>query len=72
VLRSTTLYINCGEHTCADEPGRFCRFVGTKHFGQKHVCMFPFGDPGEVQELHDKDGWLQRLDICKLAFGMEK
>lgn len=71
VLRSTTLYINCGEHTCADKPGRFCHFVGTTHMGQKHVCTFPFLDPGEVQELHDKGtGWLQRLGICKLAFGV--
>jgi hypothetical protein len=34
-----TLEIECGEFTCASEPGKFCRFVVHKNFGCHEVCL---------------------------------
>ena len=31
------LEIECGEETCASEPGKFCRWFGSKSFGRKPV-----------------------------------
>ena len=55
----------CGEKTCAVEPGKFCRFLGTRSFGTKSVCLL-YRDPydgGEVS-LFYVDGWLQRCNQC--------
>lgn len=52
-----------GEDTCASEPGKFCRFLGTKHFGMFPSCML-FDD----QPLSDSLGWVRRCDQCKEEF----
>lgn len=64
-----TLEIECGETTCAIEPGRFCRFLGSKKFGSISVCML-FPDPdgrGSDTMVWDKDGWVQRCPACLRA-----
>ena len=48
-----------GALTCAVEPGKFCRFVGTLNWGTKSTCML-FNE-----HLWDKDGWLQRCGHCR-------
>ena len=60
--------IECGEKTCASEPGKFCLYFGTKKFGQIAVCLL-FRDQSvrsldSAQELDDKDGWTQRCYQC--------
>ena len=36
------IQVECGETTCAKEPGKFCRFFGTMRFGTIPICMlFP-------------------------------
>lgn len=64
--RSLTIVIEAGETTCAREPGKWCRFVGSKAFGTRPLCMlFPPEDGlGAASPLEDKDGWLQRLPQC--------
>lgn len=58
-----TIIAECGEKTCAVEPGQFCRFVHNEpgSFGQRSVCSLyekPIRDPGS--------GWLMRLRECLL------
>lgn len=37
--------IECGETTCASEPGKFCRFLWIQKFGTEFVCGI-FSEPG--------------------------
>jgi hypothetical protein len=61
------LTVNCGETTCASEPGKFCHFIGARKFGQAPVCtLFP-DDSGTSTFLKDKDGWVQRCPACLKA-----
>jgi hypothetical protein len=56
--------IECGEKTCASEPGKFCNFFGATHFGQRAVCrLFP-SEEGSHTKLEEKDGWMQRCIMC--------
>jgi len=59
------LSIECGEKTCASEPGVFCRFLHATHFGQQPVCgLFPSKD-GSYTWLDDQEGgWVQRCADC--------
>lgn len=57
-----TVHAECGEKTCAAEPGKFCRFV-------RNAQARPFGRMVEVCNLYeavlrDEDGWLMRCDEC--------
>lgn len=62
--RNLKITINCGETTCASEPGKFCRYMGTKYFGTQFICML-FPDGYEFTFLFDdKNGWLQRCKAC--------
>jgi hypothetical protein len=57
--------IECGEKTCASEPGKFCEFFGSMKFGQVPVCrLFPSIDDNPYTILEDKDGWTQRCTRC--------
>ena len=61
----------CGEKTCAREPGKFCRFLATTHFGTHYVCRM-YGDREIVNDSNgDGTGWLLRLEEC-LTEPMEK
>lgn len=67
-----TLHIEAGEKTCASEPGKFCRFVGTRKYGTVFVCtLFPpekpgYKEPGATTELGEdgEGGWLLRCQAC--------
>lgn len=62
-MRRLTIAIDAGETTCAREPGKFCKYVGTAHFGQRFVCgLFP-----REKMIEDVGGWLQRLPECIAA-----
>lgn len=59
--------ISCGARTCAAEPGKFCRFMGSVKFGTIPVCrLFP-SDTDSYTVLHADAGWVQRCDACKEA-----
>jgi hypothetical protein len=56
--------IECGEETCASEPGKFCHlFRGS--LGGKDTC-FLFGN------LYEGYGWIRRHPQCIEAFKEEK
>lgn len=56
--------IECGEKTCASEPGKFCSFLGGTNMGITPVCrLFPSVDRAYTI-LEDKDGWVQRCESC--------
>lgn len=57
-----TFETECGEKTCAAKPRQFCRFFGSKNFGQDAWCMW-FNC-----EIRDKDGWVQRCQQCLDTF----
>lgn len=54
----------CGEKTCAVEPGKFCRFVVNSNFGRKFFCSAFFDSDRSHQVLEDKNGWLMRCQQC--------
>ena len=55
-----TIQFECGETTCASEPGKFCRFLRTELCGTKWMCN-AFEEPLR-EDL--EDGWLQRCSQC--------
>ena len=62
--RTLELTIDCGDTTCASEPGKFCRFFGTRRMGTEFVCrLFPTTEDS-FTPLEDKDGWVQRCEAC--------
>lgn len=66
-MKTIKLNLDCGESTCASEPGKFCQFFGSMRFGTIAVCrLFP-SDDGAQTELFEKDGWIQRCEACKAA-----
>ena len=73
MLKTLRIQIECGETTCASEPGRFCRFLGSRRMGTVPVCMlFPEKNPGRkhpggITELEQTTGWLQRCPACLAA-----
>lgn len=63
-VRQVTFPIDCGDTTCASKPGKFCRFYGSRNFGQVPVCtLFP-AERGWFTDLPEKDGWVQRCPAC--------
>lgn len=65
--RTLNVVIDCGELTCAREPGEFCDQARTTHFGTRWVCgLF---DHAELSDLEDgpKKGWLGRCKQCLAA-----
>lgn len=67
------LIIECGETTCALEPGKFCRFLGTTHFGTRNVCLLFRCSYDNCEPLFEnKDGWLARCSQCLEALVEEK
>jgi hypothetical protein len=66
MARTLHLEVLCGEKTCASEPGHFCRFLMTTHFGTRWSCHL-FEKP--VVAEPDETGWLMRLPECLRAEG---
>lgn len=60
-----TVTFECGERTCAVEPGKFCRFVVTRRCGTVYECGAFNG------ELYDEGGWLMRCPACLAEFPPE-
>ena len=56
-----TIRIECGDLTCASEPGRFCGQLGSRKLGQVPHCMLYGVDLGEL------DGWVARCAECLAA-----
>jgi hypothetical protein len=63
--------IDCGEKTCATEPGKFCKFFGTKKFGIIPVCVLFPSDIGAFTVLREGNGlsigsgfWTLRCNEC--------
>lgn len=68
-MRNLNIKIECGDRTCASEPGKFCTFLGSKQFGTRFACcLFP-DDRGDNTPLHEDvtGGWLQRCPRCLAA-----
>jgi hypothetical protein len=61
-----TVEIECGITTCASEPGKFCRHLGTSNYGTIWWCLLFPGDGGSKTRLFEdrKDGWIQRCPAC--------
>jgi len=51
--------IECGEKTCAAEPGKFCYFLNLG-FAHRRLSCALFG------RVEDKNGWIQRHKGCLL------
>ena len=63
-MATALIQINCGETTCASEPGKFCNFFGTMRFGTSPLCrLFP-SENDAYTPLTEKDGWVQRCEQC--------
>ena len=56
-----SLEINCGELTCAEEPGKFCRFLKWTLNGRASCWLF-----GETLDDSSKKlpGWTMRCRSC--------
>lgn len=54
---------NVGETTCAAEPGKFCRFLGTRGMKAIPHCLLNCEDLFE-----NSDGWVQRSKKCLEEF----
>ncbi len=64
--------IDCGKKTCASEPGKFCRFIGSRKFGQIAICTLFVAEGRKGMEfvmLDERDGWVIRCDQCIQHFG---
>lgn len=61
-MRQTLIQIDCGERTCAPEPGVFCRYVRVRKLGTVFSCHL-FESP-----LKDEQGWLMRCEKCLETF----
>jgi hypothetical protein len=66
-----TIKFTCGETTCASEPGKFCRFLRTRHYGQDNLCHAFFEPEFGAVQLEDKDGWVLRCPQCLAECGKE-
>jgi len=63
-MRTLEFKINCGETTCASEPGKFCEWFGAKRLGTLPICML-FGESLKDQHgVEGGEGWTQRCDRC--------
>lgn len=69
--RLLVIKIDAGATTCASDPGKHCRFLGTYRMGLQPVCLlFPSAQDSHI-ELWDENGgvtgWLQRHKECIAA-----
>lgn len=64
-MTNIKIKIECGQSTCASEPGKFCAFFGSVKFGLISVCrLFPT-DENSFTVLEEQNGWVQRCADCK-------
>jgi len=62
VLFDARMRVQCGEKTCAREPGKFCQFLYAKKNGGP-LCGLFNQNLLEIQK-GDKTGWTRRCDPC--------
>jgi len=63
--RTLRVKINSGDKRCYSEPGKPCKYVGSKSFGTKWLCMlFPSELHGSYTILEESEGWLLRCKAC--------
>ena len=60
-IKTLVFPIECGEKTCATEPGKFCNFLALNLKGEG-LCYF-FGRVEEALEGPYK-GWIMRHNMC--------
>jgi len=58
------LEFQTGKATCAWEPGKFCKFIGSKSYGTKPFCTLFLKEVRSSIEESGAAGWLQRLPEC--------
>lgn len=59
-----TVDIRCGELTCAESKGKFCKYFGTRRMGTEWVCrLFPT-EEDSFTPLEEKNGWTLRCNEC--------
>lgn len=57
-----------GSEICSVAPGEFCRFSGSKRFGQEPTCLLFHVDLEIIKEGLFR-GWVQRCKSCFAEFG---
>jgi len=61
--------IECGEHTCASEFGKFCRYLGSTNHGSTPLCFLLYDKTHKRGQtytvLTEIEGWTQRCPQCK-------
>lgn len=62
--RILQIEIDCGETTCASEPGKFCRWRGSRGFGTVPICALFATKNDTYTDLEDMDGWVRRCQQC--------
>lgn len=63
-MKTLKIRIDCGDMTCAREPGLACEYIGSRQFGTVYLCsLFP-SSLKAYTDLEHKDGWLQRCAAC--------
>ena len=73
--RVLKIEIECGNTTCASEPAKFCKYYGSRKFGQVYCCCLFGEDRGykrSYTELEIKGGWIQRCAACLEAENLGK
>lgn len=65
-MRKAQIEVNCGDTTCYSEPGKPCKWLRTRKFGQIHYCMIwhDLDSSGKPLPLLEPDGWLLRRKEC--------
>lgn len=65
-----TIEIECGETTCASEPGKFCKYLARMSFGRIPVCTFFSNEIAGFTRLYEDEpnGWLRRCPQCLKEF----
>ena len=71
MIHTATLTIDCGATTCASEPDKFCRYMGSDMRGMP-ACWFPFvrGErvPKALWVQPGGAGWTMRSPECLATF----
>lgn len=65
-MQTLSIQIDCGETTCASEPGKFCKFLGSIKLGQVPVCLL-FPSSSDSYTVLEDNGFVQRCQTCLSA-----
>lgn len=65
-MKTLKIEIDCGDKTCASEPGKFCKYIRSRKYGQIHFCQLWHNEDGHGRplQMEEKDGWLLRRPEC--------